>query len=60
MSNVEVELNMTAREGAAGDRVTVTEERARQLIRGGAAVPATKQSAKAVGEPPETAATSRK
>lgn len=58
--DVDVKLTATCDEGAPGDRVTVPAERAKLLIRGGAAVPATKTDAGKVGEPADTAATTRK
>lgn len=57
MSDVELELNTTCTEGAAGDRVTVTPARAKALIGGGAARPATMPAARAAGVPTSTAAT---
>lgn len=57
---VDLELNTTCDEGAAGDKVTVTTARAKTLISGGAARPATKPAARAVGAPDSTAATATK
>jgi hypothetical protein len=56
---IEVELLIGTREGEAGKKAKVTQERFRQLQTGGAARPATKRDAKAVGAPPESAASSR-
>ncbi len=56
----DVELTATTVEGVTGDRVTVEDWRAKQLIRGGAAVPATKPAARQIGAAPETAATAKK
>ena len=57
---VKVRLMVGAREGAAGEEHEVAPARARQLIAGGVARPATKPAAKKVGADPESAVTAQK
>lgn len=57
--SVKVRLMIGAREGAAGDVVKVSPERAKQLVDGGVAQPATKPAARKAGVDPDTAVTAR-
>lgn len=58
--SVDLELLTTTDEGRAGDRVTVDVSRAKMLVRGGGARPATVPDAKDLGVPKSTAATAPK
>lgn len=57
---VEVTLQVPTREGDTGERVTVSPERARELVEGGVALYATKPAARAAGGDPNKAATANK
>lgn len=60
MNEVDVVILSPADEGDVGERVSVSESRARQLIDGGVAVAATKSDAKSAGTDPDAAASAKK
>lgn len=59
MSKVELTLSHPHGKKSPGDKVTVSEDEARSLIRAGVAVPSTVTAAKAVDADPADAATKR-
>ncbi len=58
--SVDVVILSPCDEGSPGDRVSVSESRARQLVDGGVAVTATKTDARRAGVDEDSAATEKK